>query len=118
MTIDARNHIASTIQWHQQMREERAEQKRREAAELEEQLQRQRELEREEYDAKRRSLRSQFQMLSSQVALRGQIQEREKREERMTLANMRQMWMDEEARIREELAHPQALIGPGFRGHR
>jgi hypothetical protein len=118
MMLDAVSHRLETMKFHAQQAEERRAQKELERIQMEDELAMKRQLDQEEYEAKRRSVANQYQMLASQCRLKHEIQERNKQEENESVQAMIQNWRDEEAKIQKELAHPHALVGGKFRGHR
>jgi hypothetical protein len=118
LMLDAVAHRVATIQLHQEQRQQRLLDKEVERQELEADLAKKRQLDQEEYETKRRLIANQDQMLASQCRLKNQLERERKEEETESVAKLLQSWQDEEAKIREELAHPHALVGGRFRGHR
>jgi hypothetical protein len=118
LTLDAVAHRVATIQLHQEQRQQRQLEKEVERQELEADLARKRQFDQEEIETKRRLITNQDQMLASQCRLKNQLEKERKEEERESVNKLLQSWKDEEARIQKELAHPHALVGGRFRGHR
>jgi hypothetical protein len=118
LMLDAVAHRVETMRVHEQQKEERKAYKEVEREELEEELAMKRQCDQEEYEARRRVIANQHQMLASQCRVKRNIETRAKQEEVDFVQSLIQGWKDEEARIQEELAHPHALQGGRFRGHR
>jgi hypothetical protein len=118
LMMDAVAHRVDTMKLHDRQREERRAYKEVEKQELEEDLALKRQLDQEEYESKRRVIANQHQMLASQCRVKHELETRAKQEEVDFVNSMIQGWKDEEKRIQEELAHPHALEGGRFRGHR
>jgi hypothetical protein len=118
LMLDAVAHRVATMQLHQEQRQQRQLDKEVERQELEADLARKRQLDLEEYETKRRLIANQDHMLASQCRLKNQLEKERKEEETESVSKLLQSWKDEEARIQEELAHPHALVGGRFRGHR
>jgi hypothetical protein len=116
--LDAVAHRIEAMKQHEQQREDKKAYKEIERQELEEDLAMKRQLDSEEYESKRRLIANQHQMLASQGRLKNELEARAKQEEVEFVQSLIQGWKDEEERIQEELAHPHALEGGRFRGHR
>ena len=86
---------------------------------MEEQMRFKRQLDLEEYEARRRLIDNQYQMLAQQTQYRQRLNEQRRKEENDSVAAMLQGWKDEERRIQETLANPSNFMSGGrFRGHR
>jgi hypothetical protein len=118
LMLDAVSDRVQTMKIHEMQKEQRKEQKEVERQELEEDLALKRQLDEEERETRRRLVANQSQMLASQCRLKNELQNRAKQEDRDSVNALIQGWRDEEDRIRDELAHPHALVGGRFRGHR
>jgi hypothetical protein len=118
LMLDAVAHRVATIQMHQEQRQQRVLEKEVERQELEEDLAMKRQLDQEEYETKRRLIANQDQMLASQCRLKNQLERERKEDEKESVNKLLQSWKDEDAKIEKELAHPHALVGGRFRGHR
>jgi hypothetical protein len=118
LMLDAVGHRVQTMRLHDEQREDKKRQKEIERQELEADLALKRQLDQEEYETRRSRISNQYNMLASQCALKSELQQKAKQEERESAQALIQSWKDEETRIQEELAHPHALVGGKFRGHR
>jgi hypothetical protein len=118
LMLDAVAHRVETMKEHEQQREARKAYKEVEREELEEDLAMKRQLDQEEYETRKRLVENQNAMLGSQCRLRRELDARAKQEDVDFVNSLIQGWKDEEARIQQELAHPHALEGGRFRGHR
>jgi hypothetical protein len=118
LMMDAVADRVATIRLHEEQRAAQREEKRRESEALAADAENKKQLDREELEARRRRIANQYQMLASQCQLRQQIEDRLKQEETQAVTTIIQGWRDEEEKIQQELAHPQALAGGRFRGHR
>jgi hypothetical protein len=116
--LDAVAHRVETMKLHERPRAHRKVEKEEERIELEADLAMKRQLDDEEYETKRRLIGNQYQMLATQCKLKHELEARARQEEKDSVAALLQSWKDEEERIQEELAHPHALVGGRFRGHR
>ena len=118
MMMDAVADRVETIRLHGEQRVGQLEEKRKEGQALAAEAENRKQLDREELETRRRRIANQYQMLASQCQLRQQIEDRQKQEERQAVDGLIQGWRDEEEKIHKQLAHPQALAGGRFRGHR
>jgi hypothetical protein len=118
LMLDAVADRVQTIRMHEEQRAAQLDEKRRDAEALAAEAEEMRQRNREEIETKRRRIANQYEMLASQCRLTQQIEEKRKQEEKEAVARRIQGWRDEEERIQRELAHPQALAGGRFRGHR
>jgi hypothetical protein len=118
LMMDSVAHRVATIRLHDEQRQHRALDREKEKQELEDDLQVKRQLDEEERETRRRLVDNQSQMLASQCALKHELEDKARQEERESVRQLIQGWNDEETRIQEELAHPHALVGGRFRGHR
>jgi hypothetical protein len=118
LMLDAVSHRVQTMKLHDEQREHKKVEKEEERQELEAELALKRQLDQEELETRRRAVTNQYNMLASQCALKHELDTKARQEEKDSVTALIQSWKDEETRIQEELAHPHALVGGRFRGHR